>query len=130
MLRCELSTLAAAGLWLVTRNEVSGGSQPRSVSCHITSFPSSSCMHDRPHFTAQHNLTKDNEKNKPDMGCGVFMMIVLNQFLPLALSQLTIGCPLKKVNKPARNLPVPAKGRRDLTGQAPRVKTVDCNGES
>ena len=38
------------------------------------------------------------------------MMIVLNQFLPLALSRLTLGHLLKKVNIPARNLPVPAKG--------------------
>ena len=36
-------------------------------------------------------------------------MIVLNKFHPLALSRLTIGCLLKKVHKPARNLPVPAK---------------------
>ena len=38
-------------------------------------------------------------------------MIVLKQFLPLVLSQLTLGCLLKKVNTPARNLPVPAKGQ-------------------
>ena len=39
------------------------------------------------------------------------VMIVLRQFLPLALSPLEISRLLKKVNKPARNLPVPAKGR-------------------
>ena len=38
-------------------------------------------------------------------------MIVLKQFLSLAQSQLTVGCLLKKVNTPARNLPVPAKGQ-------------------
>ena len=47
------------------------------------------------------------------------MIIVLNQFLPLALSRLTLGRLLKKVNKPARNLPVPAKGSsRSITIQA------------
>ena len=45
---------------------------------------------------------------------GFLVMIVLNQFLPLALSQLTIGRLLKKVNQPPRNLQVPAKGW-DLT---------------
>ena len=37
------------------------------------------------------------------------LMIVLNQFIPLALNRLMIawiGCLLKKVNKPARNLPL------------------------
>ena len=41
-------------------------------------------------------------------------MMLVNQFLALALSWLTIGSLLKKVNKPARNMPVPAKGQ-DLT---------------
>ena len=38
----------------------------------------------------------------------VVVMIVVNQFLPLALSQLTISR-LLKVNKPARNLQIPAE---------------------
>ena len=42
------------------------------------------------------------------------VLIVLNQFLPPALSQMTISCLLKKVNTPARNLPVLVKGQ-DLT---------------
>ena len=37
------------------------------------------------------------------------ILIVLNQFLPLVLSWLTIGCLLRKVNKPPRNLRVPAQ---------------------
>ena len=37
------------------------------------------------------------------------MIIVLNQFLPLVLSRLTVGRLHKMVNKPARDLRVPAK---------------------
>lgn len=45
-------------------------------------------------------------------GFFIVLLIVLNQLLPLALKQLTIGHLFK--NRPAMNLPVPAKGR-DLT---------------
>ena len=44
--------------------------------------------------------------------------VYLLLLLALALSWLTLGCLLKKVNKPARNLPVPEKGW-DLSNQAP-----------
>ena len=83
----------------MTLIEVSSSSMPTSVSDHITSF---ACRKDDI-FAAQH-VAKDNT-------CLVFfvvkmivMMIVLNQFLPLVLSWLTIGCLLKKVNKPACDL--------------------------
>ena len=50
-------------------------------------------------------------------------MVVLNKFLRLALSQLIIGCLLKKVNKPARNrLPIHSKSER--SNQAPE-RNVD-----
>ena len=51
--------------------------------------------------------------------------IVLNQFFPLALSWLTLGRLLKKVNKPARDLLVPAKLQdRCLLPLAKNVKTA------
>ena len=46
----------------------------------------------------------------------VVVMIVVNQFPPLALSQLTMSRLLKKVNKPARNLQIPVEVW-DLTGE-------------
>ena len=52
----------------------------------------------------------DNVRHAENSDFFVVLMLVLNQFLPLALSQLTIGHLLKKLNKPARNLRVPAKG--------------------
>ena len=45
-------------------------------------------------------------------------MIVLNHFLPLALSRLTIGCLLKKVNKPARNQP----GKMLIAMEGPKLE--------
>ena len=39
----------------------------------------------------------------------IVVMIVLNQFLSLARSLLTVGHVLKKVNKSARSLGVPVK---------------------
>ena len=64
-------------------------------------------MWDRSHFAVQHNVVKDSAENSSSFFVLV-VMIVLNQFLPLALSWLTIGLVvLKKVNKPARNLEVP-----------------------
>ena len=53
-------------------------------------------------------------------------MVVLNKFLMLALSQLIIGCLLKKVNKPARNrLRIHSKSER--SNEAPE-RNVDCCG--
>ena len=48
-----------------------------------------------------------------------------NQFLPLALSQLTTGCLIKKENKPAGNLRVPAGGQ-DLTRHRRKVFLAEC----
>ena len=53
----------------------------------------------------------------------IVTMIVLHQFLPLALSQHATGRLLKMVSKPARNL------RGPRANQAP-VKHVDCYGGS
>ena len=47
----------------VTPNEVSGSSLPTSVSGRIT-FPPFICIRDRTHFTAQHNVAKDNAKKQ------------------------------------------------------------------
>ena len=110
MLWCEVNcqkapTLTAVGPGKVTSDEISGSSLPMSVSSCITSFLPLVCSRDRPHFTAQHNVVKDSAENSWVFFV-VVVMIILNQFFPLALSQLTIGLLLKKVN---RNLQVPAK---------------------
>ena len=73
-------------------------------------------MPDQPHFAIMSPKSAEN----------VIVMIVLNQFLSLAPRWLTIGCLLKQVNKPARNLQVPAKVR---SYQA-LVKNVDFHGGS
>ena len=91
----------------VTSNEVSGSSLPSSVSSRITSFLLFICMWDWPHFAAQPNVAKDSTKNSWLFS---MVMMILNQVLPLALSQLTVGRQLKKVNKPAGYLPIAAKG--------------------
>ena len=62
-----------------------------------------------PHFAAQHNVAKDSTENC-DFFSRVIVVIIVSQFLPLVLSQLTTGCLLKKVNKPAANLRVSLKG--------------------
>ena len=49
-----------------------------------------------------------------------------NQFLPLALSQLTTGCLIKKEDKPAGNLRVPAGGQ-DLTRHRRKVFIAECS---
>ena len=94
----------------MTSNEASGSSLPTSVSGHITS--SRRYLHVRPHFAAQ-LIRREREKRKLPclLVCLFFVvvMIVHNQFLPLALNQLTTGRLFKKVNKPAKNLRVPAK---------------------
>ena len=90
-----------------------GSSLPTSVSSCITSFLPFICLQDWPHFIAQHKVAKDNAENAFFFFFFV-LKVVLNQFLPLALSQLTIGHLPKKVNKPARNLQVPVKVQ-DLT---------------
>ena len=60
-------------------------------------------MRDWPHFASQHNVTKDSA----EYSGLVFFLVVM-----IAPSQLTIGHQLKKLLKPARNLPVPAKKRK------------------
>ena len=59
-------------------------------------------------------IMSHNTMQKTDLFFFKVMMIVLNHFLPLALSWLTRGCILKKVNIPAKNVRVPVKGL-DLT---------------
>ena len=86
---------------------VSDGLLPTSVSGHITSFPTFICMWDW-HFAALHYVTKDIVKKTSFFFFSTVLILVLNQFLLLALSWLALGCQLKKANKPARNLPVPA----------------------
>ena len=81
----------------LTLNEVSGSSLPTSVSGGITSFLPFICMWYRPHFTAQFNVVKDNAENSGLFSpLFVVVMIVLNQFIPLALSQLTNYLPTKE----------------------------------
>ena len=65
-------------------------------------------MLDQPHFAAMHHVVKDITENSP-----IFFHHddSSEQFLPLALSQLTTGSLLNMENKPARNLQVPAKGQ-------------------
>ena len=77
-----------------------------SVSICITSFMLFTSMPDRPHFASQH-VMKDNAENSNFF---FFAFWFSHKFLPIALRWLTIGHLLKKVNKPARNLPAPVKG--------------------
>ena len=79
-----------------------------SVSSCITSFPPFICLWDGPRFTALNNVAMDSAEN-PNLSFFIVMVIVLNQFPPLVLSQFTIGCLLKKVNKPARKCLYPLK---------------------
>ena len=106
----QLWHLPDHGWWCPTRSVVgSDGLLPTSVSGHITSFPTFICMWDW-HFAALHYVTKDTVKKLwlVFFFFSTVLILVLNQFLPLALSWLALGCQLKKANKPARNLPVPA----------------------
>ena len=101
--------------------KVSGSSLPTSVSSHITIFLI--------YFLAIHlyaELTTFQCSAKCCTSAVIVVMIILNQFLLLTLNWLTIGCLLKTVNKPARNLPVPVSPR---SNQA-LVRNVDnkCNG--
>ena len=59
---------------------------------------------DWPHFACQHNVTENSDL--------VFFIVVM-----IVLNQLTTGHQLKKLHKPARNLPVPATTtkKRDQT---------------
>ena len=59
-------------------------------------------------------------------------LIVLNQFLPLALSWLTTGHLLRTANKPARNMPVPENPEYASTRRSNQasVKNVNCDGRS
>jgi len=51
------------------------------------------------------------------------MVIVLNQLLPLALSQLTVGCLLKKINQPGIS-----KYHQMLRSNQAAVRSVDYSG--
>ena len=87
---------AAKSRWAIL-NEASGSSLPTSVSGGITSFLPFICMWYRPHFTAQFNVVKDNAENSGLFSpLFVVVMIVLNQFIPLALNQLTTYLPTKE----------------------------------
>ena len=55
-------------------------------------------------------------------------MIVLNQFLPLALSWLTIGCLFEMVNKQTNKQSV-STSRSLRSNQAP-LRNIDCHGGS
>ena len=59
-------------------------------------------------------------------------LIVLNQFLPLALSWSTTGHLLRMANKPARNMPVPENLEYAGTRRSNQasVKNVNCDGRS
>ena len=113
-------------------------SLPTSVSGRITSFPPFISVRDPPHFAARHTVAKDNAENSDLLKNKIkkiLVIIVLNQFFPLALSRLTLGHLLKKVNKSARNLRVPAKGQ-DLTRprwkmltamEGPKLEDAECS---
>ena len=122
MSRCKvscqnISTLASQDMGDTERGQwYTGSSLPASVSGHITSFLLFICMWDQPQFSALHNVTKDNTENS-DTFCFInysssavmIKLIILNQFLPLALSWSTTGHLLKTANNPAGNMLVPAK---------------------
>ena len=100
----NVSIMTAARPEWMTSNKVSGSSLLMSVSGRITIFPPFICMQDQPYFAARHNVMKNMHKAQTLFKKITAVMIVLNQLLPLALSQLTTGCLLEKVNKTARNL--------------------------
>ena len=92
---------------------------------------------DQPHFSVQHYVTKDNAENLDLFVC-VFHLrggVVLQQFLPLAVSWLTIDCLYRKVNKSARNLWVPAKDpdltrhqwKMLITMKGPKLNDTECS---
>ena len=94
--------------WTLPVGRNFASSLPLSVSSRITSLLLFICMQDQPHVAAQHNV---EEGNPVTQICFVLLlMMFISQFLPLVLSQLAIGSLLEMVNKPAKNLSVPAKG--------------------
>ena len=108
----NISTLTAARPGWVTLNKVSGSS----LDTACVTFLPFICMRDW-HFAAQH-VVKDDACRKIFF---VVMVIVLNQYLPLALSQLTTGHRLKKVKKPAGE---------SLRANQALVTSVDYHGGS
>ena len=88
------------------------------------------CMRDQPPFAAQHHVTKDNAENS------IFFFFFFStcdnssDTVPSTSSdQVDIRLPtLKKVNKPARNMPVSVKGQV-LTRQK-WEKGSNCHGGS
>ena len=113
MLGCEvgcwnMSTLTAARPGWVTLNKASGSSLPMSVSgavlisCHPFACGTGHILQ----LSTKLQKTTQKIVTFPP----IVVIIVLSRFLPLVLSQLTTGCLLKKVNKPAANLRVSVKG--------------------
>ena len=99
----------------LTLNKFSGSSLPTSVSCCITGYLPFICVWDWPHFACQHNVTENSDL--------VFFIVVM-----IVLNQLTTGHQLKKLHKPARNLPVPATTTKKeiKPGAAPGVRGRKC----
>ena len=85
----------------VTSNEVAGSLLPMS--------------------TAQHMLWKTTQKTQI-----CFLIELLNQVLPLVLSWWTIDHLLNKVNKPARDLQVLAKGQDLTRHQQKMLIAMEC----
>ena len=116
--RCEVSCQNTVNSWQAWV----GDNWTRSVVVlclhqFLVALPASHCSHVcRTDHILKPSIATRHERLCRKLGPVFFIVVmtVLNQFLPPTLSWLTIGCLLKKVNKPARNLPVPVKGR-DLT---------------
>ena len=77
-----------------------------SVSSCITSFLPFICVQDCPHFTAHHNVVKDNAENSD------FLFLQLSCDDSFKTVPSTSSEPVDtRLPTPARNLPVPAKGQ-------------------
>ena len=115
--------MAAARPGWVILNEVSGSSLPASVSGHIGSLLVSCRLYvcgTKHILQLCIMLVCYKRQCKKLMTCFLVMVIVLNQSLPLALSRLTVGCLLKKVKKPVRNL------RILLTSETERPRSIQA----
>ena len=91
----------------MTSNEVSGSSLPTSVSGHITSFSAVICMSD--HISQLSSFV-------------VVVMIVHNQFLPLALNQLGNRPPIQEGKQTSQE---PASTCESLRSNQAQVTYVD-----
>ena len=114
--RCEVTCQNTVNSWQAWV----GDNWMRSVVVHcLHQFPAALLVFHHSHACrTDHILKPSTTRHKrlcrklwPFFFFFILVMTVLNQFLPPALSWLTIGCLLKKVKNPARNLPAPVEGQ-------------------